>query len=164
MALLFRNIKNKFLELIPLFLLFFISLSGNSIVDVVFFSINVNYILIYFWVLRRPQILGYGFIFLSGIISDVVFGLPVGATPLALLLLAAAATYVRLVTVRVSLLNDWISFIPALLLANFVYYISLYYSDYSIDYLYLFSNSIFTFIFYPALWIIFSILLNLMKS
>ena len=164
MALLFRNIKNKFLELIPLFLLFFISLSGNSIVDVNFFSINVNYILIYFWVLRRPQILGYGFIFLSGIISDVVFGLPVGATPLALLLLAAAATYVRLVTVRVSLLNDWISFIPALLLANFVYYISLYYSDYSIDYLYLFNNSIFTFIFYPVLWIIFSILLNLMKS
>ena len=164
MAFLFRNIKNKFLELIPLFLLFFISLSGNSIVDVVFFSINVNYILIYFWVLRRPQILGYGFIFLSGIISDVVFGLPVGATPLALLLLAAAATYVRLVTVRVSLLNDWVSFIPALLLANFVYYISLYYSDYSIDYLYLFNNSIFTFIFYPVLWIIFSILLNLMKS
>ena len=164
MALLFRNIKNKFLELIPLFLLFFISLSGNSIVDVNFFSINVNYILIYFWVLRRPQILGYGFIFLSGIISDVVFGLPVGATPLALLLLAAAAAYVRLVTVRVSLLNDWISFIPALLLANFVYYISLYYSDYSIDYLYLFNNSIFTFIFYPVLWIIFSILLNLMKS
>ena len=164
MAFLFRNIKNKFLELIPLFLLFFISLSGNSIVDVNFFSINVNYILIYFWVLRRPQILGYGFIFLSGIISDVVFGLPVGATPLALLLLAAAATYVRLVTVRVSLLNDWISFIPALLLANFVYYISLYYSDYSIDYLYLFNNSIFTFIFYPVLWIIFSILLNLMKS
>jgi len=164
MAFLFRNIKNKFLELIPLFLLFFISLSGNSIVDVNFFSINVNYILIYFWVLRRPQILGYGFIFLSGIISDVVFGLPVGATPLALLLLAAAATYVRLVTVRISLLNDWISFIPALLLANFVYYISLYYSDYSIDYLYLFNNSIFTFIFYPVLWIIFSILLNLMKS
>ena len=164
MAILFRNIKNKFLELIPLFLLFFISLSGNSIVDVNFFSINVNYILIYFWVLRRPQILGYGFIFLSGIISDVVFGLPVGATPLALLLLAASATYVRLVTVRVSLLNDWISFIPALLLANFVYYISLYYSDYSIDYLYLFNNSIFTFIFYPVLWIIFSILLNLMKS
>ena len=164
MAFLFKNIKNKFLELIPLFLLFFISLSGNSIVDVNFFSINVNYILIYFWVLRRPQILGYGFIFLSGIISDVVFGLPIGATPLALLLLAAAATYVRLVTVRVSLLNDWISFIPALLLANFVYYISLYYSDYSIDYLYLFNNSIFTFIFYPVLWIIFSILLNLMKS
>ena len=164
MALLFRNIKNKFLELIPLFLLFFISLSGNSIVDVVFFSININYILIYFWVLRRPKILGYGFIFLTGIISDVVFGLPVGATPLALLLLAAAATYVRLVTVRVSLLNDWISFIPALLLANFVYYISLYYSDYSIDYLYLFSNSIFTFIFYPVLWVLFSILLSLMKS
>ncbi len=164
MTLLFRNIKDKFLELIPLFLLFFISLSGNSIVDVNFFSVNVNYILIYFWVLRKPQILGYGFIFLSGIISDVVFGLPIGATPLALLILAAVAAYVRLVTVRISLFNDWISFIPALLLANFFYYIALYYSNYSIDYLYLFNNSIFTFIFYPALWILFSMLLNLMKS
>ena len=164
MALLFRNIKNKFLELIPLFLLFFISLSGNSIVDVHFFSINVNYILIYFWVLRRPQILGYGFIFLSGIISDVVFGLPVGATPLALLLLAAAATYVRLVTVRVSLLYDWLSFVPALLIANFIYFIALYFSSYSIDYFYLFKNSIFTFILYPVLWIIFGSLLNFIES
>ena len=164
MAFLFRNIKNKSLELIPLFLLFFISLSGNSIVDVNFFSINVNYILIYFWVLRKPQILGYGFIFLSGIISDVVFGLPVGATPLALLILAAVAAYVRLVTVRISLLNDWISFIPALLLANFIYFISLYYSSYSIDYLYLLKNSIFTFIFYPVLWGFFSVISNLMRS
>jgi len=164
MAYTYKQIKFKFFELSPLLLLFFISLNGNSIIDLKYFSINVHYILVYYWVLRKPQMLGYGFIFLSGIISDVVFGLPVGATPLALLLLAAAATYVRLVTVRVSLLNDWVSFIPALLLANFVYYISLYYSDYSIDYLYLFNNSIFTFIFYPALWIIFSILLNLMKS
>ena len=133
-------------------------------IDIKFFSINAHYILVYYWVLRKPQLLGYGFIFLSGIISDVVFGLPIGATSLALLILAAAAAYVRLVTVRISLLNDWISFIPALLLANLIYYISLYYSGYSIDYLYLFNNSIFTFIFYPALWIFFSILLNLMRS
>ena len=67
-------------------------------------------------------------------------------------------------TVRISLLNDWISFIPALLIANFVYFISLYFSDYSVDYLYLFKNSIFTFIFYPILWLIFTGLLNLMKN
>ena len=164
MAFLIKNIKLKFLELVPLLLLFFISFNGSSVIDLKFFSINVHYILIYYWVLRQPQALGYGFIFLSGIITDVVFGLPFGATPLALLVVAAVAAYVRVVTVRISLLNDWISFIPTLLVANLIYFLALYYSGYSIDYLYLFKNSIFTFIFYPVLWSVFSILLNLMRS
>ena len=164
MALLFRNIKDKFLELIPLFLLFFISLSGNSIIDLKYFSINVHYILVYYWVLRYPHTLGYGFIFLSGIISDVVFGFPLGVNALSLLIIGAVAAYVRVVTVRITLINDWISFIPALLIGNFVYFFSLYFSNYSIDYLFLFKNSIFTFIFYPVLWMFFSLIINFSKS
>ena len=159
-----KQTKYKFFELLPLLLLFFISLSGNSILDLKFFSVNIHYILVYFWVLRKPRILGYGFIFLSGIISDVVFGLPFGVNALSLLIIAAVAAYVRVVTVRISLLNDWISFIPALLLADFIYFFSLYFSNYSIDYLNLFSNSVFTFIFYPILWAFFSLILNLTKS
>jgi cell shape-determining protein MreD len=148
---------------VPIFLLFFITLNGKSVIDFKILSINVHYILIYFWVLRQPQALGYGFIFLSGIITDVIFGLPIGVSALALLAVAAVAAYVRVVTVRISLINDWISFIPALLLANFIYFMSLYFSNYSIDYLYLFKNSIFTFIFYPILWLLFTALLKLMK-
>ena len=72
MALAYKQIKYKFFELLPLLLLFFVSLNGSSIIDIKFFSINIHYILVYYWVLRRPQALGYGFIFLSGIISDVV--------------------------------------------------------------------------------------------
>ena len=164
MAYIYKQIKFKFFELLPLLILFFISLNGNSIIDLKYFSINVHYILVYYWVLRKPQMLGYGFIFLSGIINDVVFGLPLGVNALSLLIIAAVAAYVRVVTVRITLINDWISFIPALLFANFIYFFSLYFSSYSIDYLYLFTNSIFTFIFYPILWIIFSLILNLTKS
>ena len=163
MAYTYKQIKFKFFELIPLFLLFFISLNGNSVIDLKFFSINIHYILVYYWVLRQPESLGYGFIFLSGIISDVVFGFPLGVNALSLLIIAAVAAYVRVVTVRITLINDWISFIPALLIANFIYFLSLYLSDYSVDYLYLFKNSIFTFIFYPILWGAFSIFLNLTK-
>ena len=159
-----RQIRLKFFELIPIFLLFFITLNGKSVIDFKILSINVHYILIYYWVLRQPQALGYGFIFLSGIITDVIFGLPIGVSALALLTVAAVAAYVRVVTVRISLVNDWISFIPALLLANFIYFMSLYFSNYSIDYLYLFKNSIFTFIFYPILWLLFTALLKLMKD
>ena len=163
MAYTYKQIKFKFFEFIPLFLLFFISLNGNSVIDLKFFSINIHYILVYYWVLRRPESLGYGFIFLSGIISDVVFGFPLGVNALSLLVIAGVAAYVRVVTVRITLINDWISFIPALLIANFIYFLSLYLSDYSVDYLYLFKNSIFTFIFYPILWGLFSIFLNLTK-
>ena len=164
MALVYNQIKFKFLELLPVFLLFFIALSGNSILDLKFFTVNLHYILVYFWVLRQPRILGYGFIFLSGIISDVVFGLPFGVNALSLLIIAAVAAYVRVVTVRITLVNDWISFIPALLLANFIYFFSLYFSNYSIDYMNLFTSSVFTFVFYPILWVIFSFILNLTKS
>ena len=164
MAYIYKQVKYKFFELLPILLLFFISLSGNSIVSLKFFSINVHYILVYYWVLRKPRSLGFGFIFLSGIISDVVFGFPFGVNALSLLIIAAVAAYVRVVTVRITLVNDWISFIPALLFANFIYFFSLYFSNYSVDYLHLFINSIFTFIFYPILWVIFSMMLNLSKS
>ena len=164
MAFIFKQIKFKFFELLPLLLLFFVSFNGNSIVNLKFFSINISYILVYFWVLRQPNVLGYGFIFLSGIISDVVFGLPLGVNALSLLVIAAVAAYVRVVTVRITLMNDWISFVPALLFANFIYFFSLYFSNYSIDYLYLFKNSVFTIIFYPVFWGLFSLMLNLTKA
>ena len=164
MAITFNQIKNKSLEMLPLLVLFIISLNGSSVISIKFFTINIHYILVYFWVLRQPQSLGYGFIFLSGIISDVVLGYPLGINALSLLFVAGVAAYVRVVTVRITLINDWISFIPALLIANFVYFISLYVSNFSIDYLYLLKNSVFTFIFYPVLWGIFSVILNLTKS
>ena len=164
MPITISKIRFNILELIPLFLLFFISLNGISVIDFKFFSINVHYILIYYWVLKRPQSLGYGFIFLSGIITDVIFGLPIGVSALTLLVIASVAAYVRVKTVKITLFYDWMSFVPALLIANFIYFIALYFSNYSIDYLYLFKNAIFTFIFYPLLWLIFGALINFNKS
>ena len=164
MPLSFKHTKFRILQLLPLLFLFYISLNGISVIDFKFFSINVHYILVYYWVLRQPQSLSYGFIFLSGLISDVVLGFPLGINSLSLLFVAGVAAYVRVVTVRITLINDWISFIPALLFANFVYFISLHFSNISIEYFYLLKNSLFTFIFYPVLWGLFGLLINLNKS
>ena len=164
MPLIYTHFRFRFLELLPILLLLFVSLNGNSIVNLNFFSINLHYIIVYYWVLRRPESLGYGFIFLAGIISDVIFGLPLGLNALSLLVVAGVAAYVRVVTVRITLINDWISFVPALLITNFVYFLSLYLSNYPVDYLYLFKNLVFTFIFYPILWILFFLISNFMKS
>ena len=159
-----KKVKFKFFDLLPVILLSVISLNGSSIINLNFFSVNIHYILVYYWVLRQPQSLGYGFIFLSGIISDIVLGLPLGINALSLLIIASVAAYVRVVTVRITLVSDWISFIPALLFANFIYFISLYFSDYTVDYFYLFKNSVFTFIFYPVLWAFFSLIVNITKA
>ena len=164
MAYFHKQIKYKFFDLLPILLLFFIALNGNSIIDLKLFSINIHYILVYYFVLKKSENFGYGLIFLSGIINDVVFGFPLGVNALSLLVIAAVATYVRFVTVRITLLNDWITFISALLLANLVYFFSLYFSEYSIDYMHLFTNSIFTIIFYPILWFIFSGISRIVKS
>ncbi len=164
MAIYYKSVKSSFLNFIPLFILFFITLNGNSVVELKSISINVNYILVYYWVLRKPEAMGFGYIFISGIITDVILGLPIGITPLALLFVAATAAYVRVVTVKISLVADWISFIPALLVGNFVYFVGLYFSNNLLDLLYMFQNSIFTFIFYPILWVPFTIISNLMKS
>ena len=152
-----RDFLEKFFNILPLLILFFITLNGSSVVNIKFFSINIHYILVYYWVLRKPESLGYGFIFLSGLISDVVLGFPLGINALSLLVVAGVAAYVRVVTVRITLVNDWISFIPALLFANFVYFVSLYYSNISVEYIYLLKNSVFTFIFYPILWLVFTL-------
>jgi len=164
MAYFHKQLRYKFFDLLPILLLFYIALNGNSIIDLKLFSINIHYILVYYFVLKKSENFGYGLIFLSGIINDVVFGFPLGVNALSLLVIAAVATYVRFVTVRITLLNDWITFISALLLANLVYFFSLYFSEYSIDYMHLFTNSIFTIIFYPILWFIFSTISRIANS
>ena len=164
MAILVKNFKNSIGGLIPLILLLFISLNGMSIIDLNFFSVNIHFILVYYFVLRKPDLLGNGFIFLSGIITDVVHGFPIGSNALSLLIIAGSASYIRVVTVRITLINDWLSFIPALLITNFTYFLTLVFSDYTISYLYLLQSSIFTFFFYPVLWIVFSGIIRLMRS
>tara|TARA_B110000438_G_C15738110_1_gene617190 strand:- start:218 stop:709 length:492 start_codon:yes stop_codon:yes gene_type:complete len=163
MSTFFRNINFRILNLAPLILLFLITLTGNAVINISFISINILYVLVYFWALKSPESLGNGYIFLGGIITDVIFGLPIGTNPFTLLIIASVASYVRNVTVRITLINDWISFLPTLIIANFVYFIILYLLDYQIDYIYLLKNSIFTFIFYPMLWVFFSITLRLIK-
>ena len=164
MALSIKNTIQKFIQLFPLLFLFYISLSGNSLINLKYFTINISYIIVYYWVLRKPEALGYGFIFLAGIITDVIFGFPLGANALSLLVISGVAAYVRLVTVRITLLGDWISFFPALIFTNLIYFLSLYFLNFEVDYFILFINSISTLCVYPLLWVVFSIFLNISKS
>ena len=166
MATIYKHFMLKILQFFPLILLFLICIKDDSLFHFKFFdllSFNFQYIIIYYWVLKNPQILGYGFIFLAGIITDVILGLPIGISSLSFLTVALVATYIRIVTVKITLLVDWLTFIPALLAANLIYFLVLYFNDIYINYLNLLTTSLSTFIIYPLVWGLFEVFRRFVK-
>ena len=160
MAINVKIFKEGFLRSIPLILLIYISISEfhTQFYYWSIFSFNLQFIIIYYWVLRDPSILGYGFVFLCGIINDVVLSLPLGTSALSYLFVALVAAYVKNATVRSTLFTDWFTFFIAVLIGNFITYLLLNkFTETIIEYDTMFFNSLFTFILYPAFWLTFEV-------
>ena len=163
MIILKRNFIGRFLGLIPLLILFFLAFSetGFEFEKLSFLSFNLIYILIFYWVLKNPNILGYGFIFLAGIVNDVVIGLPIGVSSITYLILAGFAAYIRQLTVHPSLIYDWIVFVPSIAVTNSIYFFILrMFFSIDVDYIALLLNTGITILFYPVIGILFSFLAN----
>ena len=97
----------------PLILLYYLSISEidshfESYFEIL--SFNIQLIIIYFWALKRPEILGNGHVFFAGIINDVVMGVPLGLSSLSYLVISLVATYVKNMTVNTSITTDWFTF------------------------------------------------------
>ena len=160
MAIIFKGFKQTLFRLLPLILLFYICISEihTQFFYWKIFSFNFQFIIIYYWILRDPSILGYGFVFLAGLVNDVVLSMPLGTSAISYLFISLVAAYVRNATVRSSLFTDWFTFVVAILIANFIYYFLMNkFSNVPIQYINLFYNSLFTFILYPAFLCIFEI-------
>ena len=114
-----------------------------------YFSFNFPFILIYYWSLKRSGSVGYGLIFLSGLLNDVVVGLPIGISALSYLLICGFSAYLRNITLRPSLIKDWFFFGFAILVVNSIAYVimSLFF-DININYPNILVNILFTFLFY----------------
>ena len=159
-----RNFFSRFIGLIPLLILFFLAFSETdfNFEKLNFLSFNLIYILLFYWVLKNPDILGYGFIFLAGIVNDVVIGLPIGVSSVTYLILAGFAAYIRHLTVQPSLIYDWIVFVPSIAVTNSVYfYILKIFFDVEMNYITLALNTGITILFYPVIGILFSFLANI---
>ena len=164
MAFFKRNFISRFFSLIPLLILFFLAFSETdfNFEKLGFLSFNLIYIIIFYWVLKNPDILGYGFIFLVGIVNDVVIGLPIGVSSVTYLILAGFAAYVRYLTVQPSLIYDWIVFVPSIAVTNSVYfYILGIFFDIDVNYIALLFNTGITILIYPIIGILFNFLTNI---
>ena len=158
MAINFKRLKKLTLETGPLILLFYICISEfhTQFYYWKIFSFNLQFIIIYYWILRDPDILGNGFVFLSGLINDVILSLPLGTSALCYLFVSLVAAYVRNATVRSSLFTDWFTFVIAILIGNFLYFFLMNkFTEMQVEYISVFYNSFFTFIFYPFFWVLF---------
>ena len=107
----------KIINLGPLLLLYYLSISEIDTYFENFFEIlsfNIQLIIIYFWVLKRPEALGSGHIFFAGLINDVVMGFPLGLSSLTYLIISLVATYVKNMTVNTRITTDWFTFFIAI--------------------------------------------------
>ena len=79
MAILYKNLRSNIVNLLPLIVLYYLSLSEidthfSNMFEIL--SFNLQIIVIYYWMLRNSNVLGNGHVFFAGIINDVVMGLP----------------------------------------------------------------------------------------
>ena len=152
----FYKITLSYLPTIILFFSVFNEFNFNYL-KIEYFSFNFLYILIFYWTLTNPNLLGYISIFFAGIINDVVTGLPLGISSLSYLLICAVSAYIRDITLRASFIQDWISFFLTILVISSLQILILYFLFlFKLDFINYVSNLGFTFILYPLFFFLFN--------
>ena len=155
------NLFNKFLNSGPLLLLYYLSISEiDTNLEKTFdiFTFNLPIIIIYFWILKRPSVMGTGHIFVAGLINDVVMGFPLGISSLSYLVVCFFSNYVRNKSVNTTIASDWFTFFIALIFANLLFFSLLNnFSDIVISYSKIGYNTFFTLFLFPIFWLLFSL-------
>ena len=155
------NLLNKFLNSGPLLLLYYLSISEiDTNLEKTFdiFTFNLPIIIIYFWILKRPSVMGTGHIFVAGLINDVVMGFPLGISSLSYLVVCFVSNYVRNKSVNTTIASDWFTFFIALIFANLLFFSLLNnFSDIVISYSKIGYNTFFTLFLFPIFWLLFSL-------
>jgi rod shape-determining protein MreD len=145
------SIFKKIIENIPILLLLVSVLNefNFNYIEINFFSFNFPFILIFYWSLKKSEVLGYGYVFIAGLINDVVVGFPLGVSSLSYLLICGFASYLRNITLRPNLLKDWLFFLFTILVINsLMYSLLVLFFSFELDYFNLLSNLFFTFLLY----------------
>ena len=154
------NLLNRIFNAGPLIFLYFLSLSEvDTNLEKVFeiFTFNLPIIIIYFWILKRPSVMGTGHIFVAGLLNDVVMGFPLGISSLSYLVVCFFSNYVRNKSVNTTIASDWFTFFIALLFANLLFFSLLNnFSDIMISFTKIGYNTFFTLFLFPIMWLIFT--------
>ena len=145
------KILNRLLDFVPIILLYISVLNefDFNYLNLAYFSFNFPFILIFYWSLKKPENLGYGLIFFAGIINDVVIGFPIGTSSFTYLFICGFAAYLKNITLRSSILKEWLFFLFTVLVVSSLSYSTLVlFFKFKLNYLDIIINIIFTFFLY----------------
>ena len=155
-----KNFFRAIIKNIPIILLLISVLNelDFNYLELSYFSFDFPFILIFYWSLKRNESLGYGFIFIAGMINDVVVGLPVGISSLGYLFICVFASYLRNITLRPSLIKDWIFFLFTIVfIKSLIHLLLVLFFSFELNYIILITNLFFTFLMYYFLSHIFKL-------
>ena len=145
----------------PLILLYYLCLSEvDTNLEKIFeiFTLNFQIILIFYWVIKRPEIMANGHIFVAGLINDVVMGFPLGISSLSYLIIIFVGTYVRNKSVNTTIASDWFTFFVAMIFSNLLFFSLLNnFSDLSFSFTKIGYNMFFTLFMFTIFWLLFNI-------
>ena len=151
---------NFFIHSFPVILLFFLAFTGFDLSFFIFdkrYSFNFIFLVIFYWALKKPEAMGFGLIFVAGIINDIVHNFPIGISSINFLLLCVIASFIRTRTLVPNLFYDWAFFLIGILIVSSINYsILTLIFNIKLEYGTLMKTSFITFLIYPLIAKIFN--------
>ena len=121
---------------------------------------NMTYLLIYFFTFNNYKYFSFFSMFILGLITDSISGIPFGTSSLAYMTIYKIAVFQETIKLRTNFFAEWIALGIALFIVYTVILIVLYLSGASFEPLVHIYNFIGSFILYPFIWIILKLLLS----
>lgn len=119
----------------------------------------MTYLLIYFFTFNNYKYFSFFSMFILGLITDSISGIPFGTSSLAYMTIYKIAVFQETIKLRTNFFAEWIALGIALFIAYAVILIVLYLSGGSFEPLVHIYNFIGSFILYPFIWLVLKLLL-----
>ena len=151
--------KNHYLEFLGIVLVLMSIWSTTFFAQ---FSLNLNlykffnltYLLIYFFTFNNYKYFSFFSMFVIGLVSDSISGIPFGTSSLAYMTIYKIAVFQETIKLRTNFFAEWIALGVALLIAYTVILSVLYLSGSSFEPLVHMYNFIGSFVLYPLIWFV----------
>ena len=121
---------------------------------------NMTYLLIYFFTFNNYKYFSFFSMFVVGLISDSISGIPFGTSSLAYMTIYKIAVFQETIKLRTNFFAEWIALGIALFIAYTVILIVLYLSKTSFEPLIHIYNFIGSFVLYPLIWFVLKFFLS----
>ena len=121
---------------------------------------NITYVLIYFFTFHNYKYFSFTTMFVIGLISDSISGIPFGTSSIVYMVIYRIAVFQETIKLRSVFLSEWVALGSALFIAYTLVLIAFFLSGMSFDVLIHTYNFIGSFVLYPFIWFILKSLLS----